>query len=111
MCQAQDEVFKFLKVDHELEASYGTDAKNEGKGIPPQLLMIQEKIANLRLFGVIPLPAWACTVMDAKVRVLGPQTILFVVDNWLMGKFRGIFTLTPVTNAVLTPFKRGFNAD
>ena len=95
MCQDRHETFKFLQVEHQLDAEYGTNPKNPGTEMPPQLLLIQENISKMRLFGIIPLPSWACTIMDARVRVLGPQTILFCIDNWLLGKFRGIFTLTP----------------
>lgn len=95
MCQSEHAALKVLKVDHVLDAQYGTDRKNEGTDMPKQLLLIQETIDGMKLFGIFPLPGFLCQMMDTKVRVLGPQTIIFCVDNWLLGKFRGIFTLTP----------------
>jgi cholesterol 7-dehydrogenase len=94
MCQNDREYVKILYLDHLIDARYGNDKKNVDIS-DPTLLLIDEKIERMRIFGMIPLPQFMCKIVNVQVRVQGPQTIIFCVDNWLLGRFRGIFTLAP----------------
>jgi cholesterol 7-dehydrogenase len=95
---------KIMYVAHHIETRYGGVQQKEGMGKdfsdPPrdlskECLAIQESITGMKLFGVIPMPRIFATFLSTTVMIQGPQTILFKVDNWLLGKFRGVMTMKP----------------
>jgi nitrite reductase/ring-hydroxylating ferredoxin subunit len=106
MCQHDNELIKFMHLDHLIEAKYGTDSKNAP--MESTLLLIDEKIVKMKIFGFLPMPKFMCEIANVQVRVQGPQTIIFCVDNWLLGKFRGVFTLTPEEPFLQKSVVRGF---
>lgn len=93
---------KIMYTEHAIKCRYGTQQKTQGRDaagltdvpLMENELLIHETISSLRLFGVIPLPSFVCSLMNTRVFMASPTLILFMVDNWFLGKFRGVFTLT-----------------
>ena len=70
MGQDDTEVFKFLKIKQHMNVRYGTEKKYAGK-IEPTVLELDEDIAELKLFGFVPLPHIFHSVLTTRVRAQG----------------------------------------
>lgn len=104
---AKSSLPKAIKVDHQITVQYGNAAENKGvtqeeyAKLAAHELLIHEYVKGLRILGVFPLPRFFCKLASTRVFMQGPTVIQFMVDNWLLGQFRAVFTLTPVG-----PFKQ-----
>ena len=82
---------KLLSVAHHIKTEYGKDTPDND--LPREVMMIREKITQIRLFDTIPIPFIADLIVT-YVQIQGPNNILFRVDTPL-GKFRAHFALLP----------------
>ena len=79
---------KLIKVNHKVSSHYNFDGYKE--------IIIDEKITELKLFGLIKLPQFICDLFKTCVIIEAPGLILFKIDNNILGNFRAIMTLTPI---------------
>ncbi|KAK3242445.1 hypothetical protein CYMTET_47871 [Cymbomonas tetramitiformis] len=98
MGQSDSDNFKLLQMGHSIKCQYGTQGDkvdHEGKVIPDGLLILEEKVASLKLFGLIKFPDWFTSCLTSYIYISTPGIIKFVVQFPILGKWRGIMTLSP----------------
>lgn len=63
---------------------------------PSHVLLIDETVSSLCLFGILRLPAFLAAMFSTQVEIQGPSNVLFKVDLPAGQKFRAVMTLLPV---------------
>ena len=92
---------ELIEVNHSVTSSYDN---------PHNQIIIEEQVTRLRFLGV-QLPQLLCSLLSTTVVIETPSLVMFKIDNPVLGRFRGIFALTPVKpflqRSVLTTFSDG----
>eukprot|EP00929_Paragymnodinium_shiwhaense_P114507 TRINITY_DN8294_c0_g1_i1.p1 TRINITY_DN8294_c0_g1~~TRINITY_DN8294_c0_g1_i1.p1 ORF type:complete len:307 (+),score=52.22 TRINITY_DN8294_c0_g1_i1:481-1401(+) len=91
--------FAWARVDHELVAAraalYGS-LDDDGTPITKDdLLIIDEKVRDIKLLGVIP-AKWASKLSSSQVRFHGPMISIFLIQVPFLGDLQVVMLITPV---------------
>lgn len=69
---------------------------DEKVAAPSHVLLIDEIVSSLYLFGLLRLPSFLAAMFSTQVEIQGPSNVLFKVDLPAGQKFRAVMTLLPV---------------
>merc|ERR1712216_193682 len=66
-----------------------------GSSLPDEVVVLEERAVQIKLFGFIPVPGFTFSHFRAEAAFQGPQLSVFKVRSRFLGECHTIFTFTP----------------
>ena len=79
-----------------------TSAAGGGVKLPSHVLLINEEVTSIRVWGLLPMPRFIAACFSTQVEIQGPQNVLFRVNFPFGAKFRAVMTLLPTAPFCVT---------